>query len=55
MRRIETLNLARMTWFLGFLVFVIGFITNRDSLIIAAGLAIAGGIISMALLTRDAA
>lgn len=55
MRRIETLNLARITWFVGILVFGIGFYLNRDSLIIAAGMAIAGGIVSMALLTRDAA
>lgn len=49
MGRNEAQLLARLTWFIGIMVFVIGFLINRDALVIAAGMAIAGGIVAIGL------
>ncbi len=47
-----SLLLSRLTWFAGIIIFLIGTLTAQDGMMIAAGLAIAGGTISMALLAR---
>ncbi len=52
MSQLEATLLARLTWFVGILVFCIGLFAGRDSVIIVAGLAIAAGMVSMALLAR---
>ena len=48
-----SLLLSRLTWFAGIIIFLIGTLTAQDGMMIAAGLAIASGTISMALLARN--
>ena len=47
-----SLLLARLTWFAGIIIFLIGALTAQEGMMIAAGLAIAGGTVSMALLAH---
>lgn len=53
MGRNESRLLARITWFAGIVIFLIGFIIGRDAMMIAAGLALAGGVIGTAIAERD--
>jgi hypothetical protein len=48
-----SLLISRLTWFAGIIIFAIGTLTGQDGMMIAAGLAIAAGTISMALLARS--
>lgn len=48
-----SLFLSRITWFAGIIVFLIGAITSQDGMMIAAGLAIAGGTIGIALVASN--
>ena len=48
----EAETIARITWFAGLLLLLIGFLINSQSLMIAAGLAINGGVIAVALVAR---
>lgn len=51
----EAATLARGTWFVGVIMFLIGYLDGQDSLIIAAGLAVASGVIGTAIIAHTLA
>ncbi len=53
MNQNEVASLARITWYAGVIALLLALIIGNNYLLICAGLAISGGIVSMAIVTRS--